>query len=436
MVIVQGDVALQVSRMSSYCDPCLWDISSGGTAIVPYDIDSEYSDTEKTLITAALQEFNTMTCVQFTKRTVQTNYVYIVPSGGCWSYIGKTGGKQIVSVDGCLLYGIIQHELCHSLGLYHEHTRINRDSYIDIIWKYISPGDQGDFFVDKNNNPSVPYDYSSIMHYGRFASSNTSNEPTLIPKPNPNIQIGQINGLSNLDVMKINELYGCNLCRTKQLDPSGQISSLTLPSSQTNANCLWLIQVPSNKVSLQIDLFDSPSNTCDNQINVYDGPSKSDSLLFTLCPNNSLPMVVSSNNFMLMEYVRKLNIPSIFMASYSSVQYGGTFINNNGIVYSPNFPDFYPNNIQSTLTIIAPHGFMVSLSILIFNVEWCPSCKCDSLTVKNGGNSQAPNINGPLCGSDQFKTFISTGNMMFLQFQSDISVDNVGFKAKYSFVKK
>ncbi|XP_075422811.1 hatching enzyme 1.2-like [Ascaphus truei] len=140
-LLLEGDIALQISRNAQKCGGCIWPKSRSGIVNVPYVISSQFTNNQRAVFAAAMQEFATMTCVRFVSRTKEKDYLSIEPKDGCWSHVGRTGGKQTVSLSkaGCIHYGVAQHELTHSLGFYHEHTRRDRDDYIDIMWQNISP---------------------------------------------------------------------------------------------------------------------------------------------------------------------------------------------------------------------------------------------------------------------------------------------------------
>jgi len=53
---------------------------------------------------------------------------------GCYSQIGRTRGKQNLSLQRskCVNVETVIHELMHALGFEHEHNRPDRDKYIRI----------------------------------------------------------------------------------------------------------------------------------------------------------------------------------------------------------------------------------------------------------------------------------------------------------------
>lgn len=62
----------------------------------------------------------------------------------CYSYVGRRGGKQVVSLArrGCLYHGTVQHELLHALGFNHEQTRSDRDNHIRVLLQNVQSGNE------------------------------------------------------------------------------------------------------------------------------------------------------------------------------------------------------------------------------------------------------------------------------------------------------
>ncbi|KAM8857123.1 uncharacterized protein ACB058_008903 [Synchiropus picturatus] len=231
--IRDGDIASTYPHSAITCpgNTCLWPKSVDGFVYVPYIISPLYGrelltsvsrktkpvnlfvptdDMDRITIETGMEDIAAGTCVRFVPRTHESNFLDIQPRYGCWSFLGQTGGSQTLSLQtpGCMWSGVAAHEFMHALGFVHEQSRSDRDLHVTIVWKNIMADRIHNFRKHATNNLNSPYDYSSIMHYGRYAFSEDGG-PTIIPKPDPYIPIGQRNGPSALDLHKINVLYSC-----------------------------------------------------------------------------------------------------------------------------------------------------------------------------------------------------------------------------------
>lgn len=212
-VLLEGDVVFPKTRNAMTClyQSCLWPKSSNGLVVIPYVIGNEYQYWERETIETALQSFHSSTCVRFVPRSYEQDYIVVQSEDGCFSSLGRVGSAQTLSIntEGCLYHGVIQHEALHALGFQHEQTRSDRDNHVVINWENIDSNMAFNFYKHDTNNLDTPYDYGSIMHYGRTAFAIYSGVDTITPIPDPNVQIGQRQGLSYWDIMRVNLLYGC-----------------------------------------------------------------------------------------------------------------------------------------------------------------------------------------------------------------------------------
>ncbi|CAG0904917.1 unnamed protein product, partial [Cyprideis torosa] len=181
-------------------------------------------------IIRAIRILDFATCISFVPRNAShRDYLSILPQKepkGCWSSIGRIGGKQKLSLQKpekgrskCLGGpGRAIHEIMHSLGVFHEQSRSDRDNYINVIWDNVKPGTHSiqsafcfkhNFNVapDENVTFNFEYDYNSIMHYGSKHFS-VKGKRTILPKKS-GVVIGQRVNLSKTDCMKLNAMYGC-----------------------------------------------------------------------------------------------------------------------------------------------------------------------------------------------------------------------------------
>uniref|UniRef100_A0AC34QKZ5 Metalloendopeptidase n=1 Tax=Panagrolaimus sp. JU765 TaxID=591449 RepID=A0AC34QKZ5_9BILA len=185
--------------------------------VVPYVLSNKYTTTERKIIEKSIKKIEEISCFRFPKRTSEKNYLDIDKRDGCYSFVGKIGGRQILSLSGGCIYSfIIIHELFHVLGIEHEHQRPDRDQFIKIIYNNVDPDKMSNFALISPNDvyyKEHPYDYRSIMHYDGTAFG--KNDPktgkklaTMVPLQR-GIELHDNYDLTDLDIKKLNDLGKC-----------------------------------------------------------------------------------------------------------------------------------------------------------------------------------------------------------------------------------
>ncbi|XP_035986203.1 high choriolytic enzyme 1 isoform X2 [Fundulus heteroclitus] len=196
-LIEEGDI---IAREDRNAVNVVW-----SNAIVPYEINPNVGS-RVAEIQEAFRMISAPTCIRFVEHTNELNYISIRDGKGCASPVGVSGGSQSIYFAQSCSVGNLVHELIHALGLYHEHTRDDRDQYITINWPSVVPDKKGNFKVKRGNTLNQPYDYESIMHYGP-AYFSVDGSPTIVT--NTPKDIGQRTHLSSLDIKKLKALYHC-----------------------------------------------------------------------------------------------------------------------------------------------------------------------------------------------------------------------------------
>ena len=191
-------------------------------ALIPYEVDSGVSSTAQGWITDAMAEWESVTQLRFVQRTTESDYLYFTANSSCSSSVGFQGGKQNINVNGCWQMGNAIHEIGHAVGLFHEHTREDRDSHVEIVWNNLDSGTALNNYRQYSPADGMDlgdYDHGSIMHYGCWAGTPSGisyNASTMSIKPNNTNRcytnygtywMGQRNALSTGDIEGVNMLY-------------------------------------------------------------------------------------------------------------------------------------------------------------------------------------------------------------------------------------
>ncbi|CAJ0590534.1 unnamed protein product [Cylicocyclus nassatus] len=137
----------------------------------------------------------------------------------CSSLIGfaNQGVQYIKFGKGCHYVGTAVHEFGHALGMFHTHSRHDRDDYLFIDPMHVQIGAERNFVKEtpeSNNNYDIPFDYGSIMAYGArsmIAWSQQFNKEsyTMVPKDMNYIDTLGSPFIAFYDVLMMNKMYDC-----------------------------------------------------------------------------------------------------------------------------------------------------------------------------------------------------------------------------------
>ncbi|VDD94741.1 unnamed protein product [Enterobius vermicularis] len=268
----------------------------------------------KSVIRSALRHIEQHTCFRFQENGYDMDYLSYFRGSGCWSSVGRIGGRQLISIGfGCEHVGIVAHETLHALGLWHEQSRSDRDNYININYNNIYRGTEGNFekrTVSDTDNMGQPYDLGSVMHYASKAFSFDYNKYTIVTRdPKYQQTIGQRWQLSFKDAKMINLRYcqkqcsrqlvcshggytdpnDCSKCRCPdgyggklcdEVEPSSTLNcggdltatnyyqTLQNPSMSSNMRCIWRIRSAA-KVQVKFDRISLTClDTCESYVEV------------------------------------------------------------------------------------------------------------------------------------------------------------------------
>ncbi|XP_035178162.1 meprin A subunit alpha [Oxyura jamaicensis] len=212
--LFQGDILLPKNQRNAIRNESYrWNFP------IPYILGDNLDLNAKGVILQAFEMFRLKSCIDFKPYEGERTYIFFRKESGCWSMVGDLQTGQNLSIGaGCDYKAIVEHEILHALGFYHEQSRMDRDDYVTIWWDEIITDKEHNFLKYDDSfitDLNTPYDYESVMHYAPFSFNKNDSIPTITTKiPAFNDIIGQRLDFSAIDLERLNRMYNCTSTHT------------------------------------------------------------------------------------------------------------------------------------------------------------------------------------------------------------------------------
>lgn len=228
-------------------------------------------------------------------------------------------------------------------------------------------------------------------------------------------------------------------CGGELTDNYGAINSPGYPGNYPpNRDCYWIVNVnPGLLITFAfgtLSIEQHPDCSFD-YLEVRDGLLPEDPVLGRYCTTGSPPPLRTTGpgawiHFHSDHSISDRGFHITYTTSPSDPGCGGTYIESEGVIISPNWPNNYAHNRQCIYLIRMPIGETVALNFTHMDLESHSSCTFDYVEIRDGNGETDPLI-GKYCGSTLPTPITSTSNSLWIRFKSDGSVNRAGFRALY-----
>src|ERR1700687_2672754 len=207
-MIIEGDIQVPIG-FDQVDMPWSTDFWPGG--VVVYEFDDNVTPANRANMRNAMKRWSAVANVRFSEEGScgLGHCVHIQDSAENSSEVGRQFFRQTINIHDWGFPFVICHELAHTLGFWHEQSRTDRDTFVQINWAHIQSGEEYNSDRQDDSGRYGPYDFDSLMHYGRRDFSSDGQDTITVLPPNETWQsrIGQRDHLSRMDQLIMGFIY-------------------------------------------------------------------------------------------------------------------------------------------------------------------------------------------------------------------------------------
>lgn len=178
--------------------------------LLSHEVASDPAKTDS-FISACTQllETTALNCIPLSQVPDASDYVYVIDGSHDFSFIGRQGGCQLLSILTWNNPIVVAHEIKHALGWAHEQQHPDRDRYLNVNLEAVPARYRAEFQLRDLGNEG-PYDFDSIMH---FSARDLAKPGEVVLRPraaysDSSAVMGQRDHLSETDLAEIRDVYG------------------------------------------------------------------------------------------------------------------------------------------------------------------------------------------------------------------------------------
>ncbi|XP_040449627.1 cubilin isoform X3 [Falco naumanni] len=219
----------------------------------------------------------------------------------------------------------------------------------------------------------------------------------------------------------------------------GSISSPGYPGNYpVNRDCFWTISTsPGLLITFAFGTLslEHHENCSYDHLEIRDGLLPQDPVLGRYCSTRSPPPLQTTGPYAWIHFhsddlVTDKGFHIVYTTSPADLSCGGNYMDSEGVITSPFWPNPYISNRQCIYIIRQPEDERIYLNFTHMELESHAGCSSNYIEVRDG-DSEMSSLIRKFCHSTLVPPITSTSNSLWIKFKSDASVQRASFRAIY-----